>query len=134
MGTKFEKNCAILAKWFADRCTEELQIMGTHGWRRVQPRDHLLLTDEIELRIKPRTILINGIEVPEPVREPLTNKQEFFLVDTSSLTKVSTYYWMDSKCDKAWLKAGLIHLTPEAALIHANALIATSKIGDKQDE
>ncbi|MGJ0636813.1 hypothetical protein [Xenorhabdus bovienii] len=76
-------------------------------------------------RLKPRTIRIGSVDVPEPVREPLGSEQEYyypFISDDDGLYR-STEWWGDSY-DNARLYRGLIHLDCESAEIHAKALIS----------
>ena len=74
-------------------------------------------------RILPKTIIINGIEVPEPVRKPLDNNQKYYLVDILN-SSVYSSWWGNSYKDYHWLNCGLIHLTEEAAIIHRDALLS----------
>ena len=79
-----------------------------------------------DYRIRPRTIRIGDIDVPEPVREALKKSQQYFIaVITDSNFYVSTV-WSDDNLDKICLARGLIHLTKEAAIEHAKALILVS--------
>jgi len=81
-----------------------------------------------EYRRKPRTININGHEVPEPVREPLGEGDAYYYVSFGSL------YTSDGASEARWYEAagvsrfrldkGIIHLTREAAEIHAKALLS----------
>ena len=70
--------------------------------------------------------IINGIEVPCPVLEQLTVGTKY--------TKVVVAYeestWNGWGCDIADLQNGLIHLTKEAAIAHAEALLRFTR-GDK---
>lgn len=75
---------------------------------------------------KPRTININGYEVPEPVREPLECGQEYWLAEIPRSAPVA-YQWCDDKYDYQWLAAGLIHLSEEAAQIHIDALLSFTR-------
>lgn len=77
-------------------------------------------------RVKPDTITINGVEVPEPVRDQLAIGTYYWLVDASADTKTRNYSWSDHGMDFNWIKSGLIHLTKEAAEQHARALILAS--------
>jgi len=77
-----------------------------------------------QYRRKPRTININGHEVPEPVREPLMHGQEYFSVDTWNDKIVENYCWVNDRVDQIMLQRGLIHLTREAAELHAKALLS----------
>ncbi|KLU13980.1 hypothetical protein [Xenorhabdus griffiniae] len=78
-----------------------------------------------EYRLKPRTIKIGGIEVPEPVRGPLVIGTEYY---TPAINSISLYAnrvtWGNDTCDIEWLQRGLIHLDRESAELHARALIA----------
>ena len=71
-------------------------------------------------RRKPKTILINGHEVPEPHRTPLKDGEVYW---TLSLVRGTTSaQWQDDGIDNHYLKNGFIHLTKEAAEKHFNAL------------
>ena len=80
-------------------------------------------------RRKPRTININGFEVPEPVREPLKDDQKYWLAGITSGTPVA-YWWCNDEADKKWLAAGLIHLTEDAAQIHIDAMLSFTRRGE----
>lgn len=80
-----------------------------------------------DYRRKPRTILINGIEVPEPVREVLASNQKFFYpcLDHEDLVQVDRWFCYEE--DQHKLEQGLIHLTEENARKHAFALLSFTK-------
>ncbi|MBE8598088.1 hypothetical protein [Xenorhabdus sp. BG5] len=80
-------------------------------------------------RLKPRTIKIGDIDVPEPVREPLKNGTAYYCLDISFGTPDAVpHLWGKSTFDMARLSSGLIHIGRESAILHAKALIAlTSK-------
>lgn len=90
---------------------------------------HILLSMKInnDFRIKQKTILINGYEVPEPVREPLSIDQPYYLI---TMVCVIDTIWEDSPNDKRRLKNGIIHLTKEAANIHRDAILSFTKMND----
>ncbi|WP_338804456.1 hypothetical protein WDV76_03070 [Xenorhabdus griffiniae] len=78
-------------------------------------------------RLKPRTIKIGDIEVPEPVREPLPELTHYYLPDiyaNSAANSAEIMLWDGGIEDITWLQRGLIHLDPESAILHAKALIA----------
>ena len=83
--------------------------------------------DHFEYRRKPKTITVNGIEVPEPIREELKNLERYYLAYPFSEELYSEYYWTGAKPDKLWLENGLIHSTREAAIAHAKAMLAPSQ-------
>jgi len=77
-----------------------------------------------EYRRKPQVIIINGIEVPEPVRYPLKPGENFWVVDINSLVYNEELDWKDSSVNHRFLERGLIHRTEEAAELHAKALLS----------
>ena len=90
-------------------------------WRQAQ--ENPTWSEENQYRRKPRTININGFEVPEPVREPLENEQKYY-IPSLAFDAILTISWGNDKDENEWLKKGLIHLTSEAAEIHAKALLS----------
>ena len=82
-----------------------------------------------EYRRKPKVILINGHEVPEPHRTPLKNGEVYW---TLSLVRGTTSaHWQDDGIDSHYLENGFIHLTKEAAEKHFNALKSFTAKGDQ---
>ena len=78
--------------------------------------------------VKPLTITINGFKVPEPLREMPLDGTTVYWPDFYYTTKRSGVvgsYANTSRPDlAAMLRCGLLHLTPEAARAHAQALIS----------
>ena len=62
--------------------------------------------------------------MPEPVRRPLEDEQEYFVADVVSENFTRSFFWDDDDADNDMLKAGIIHLTREAAEAHAKALLS----------
>jgi hypothetical protein len=80
---------------------------------------------DYEYRRKPRTININGHEVPEPVREPLSEGDAYYFVSLYTSDGASESHWHETAgVSRLRLDKGIIHLTREAAEIHANALLS----------
>lgn len=76
-------------------------------------------------KVRPETIFINGIEVPKPEQKCLEMSQRYYVPDldgSDDPTHSST--WYNDEIDLLWLSRGLIHLTLENALAHANALLS----------
>ena len=71
-------------------------------------------------RRKPKVILINGYEVPEPHRTPLKDGEMYWTLSLAN--GVTSAHWLDDNIDTSYLKNGFIHLTKEAAEKHFNAL------------
>ena len=83
---------------------------------------HPMWTERMGYRRKPRTININGFEVPEPVREPLEDGDIYYLI--SFADDIYEMEWRGHESGKRWLNLGIIHLTREAAELHAKALLS----------
>ena len=76
--------------------------------------------EDNEYRRKPKVILINGHEVPEPHRTPLKDGEVYW---TLSLVRgVTSAHWQDDGIDDCYLKSGFTHLTKEAAEKHFEAI------------
>ncbi len=87
------------------------------------PLNHLY-NDE-KLRIKPRTIIVNGVEVPEPMKVKPENDTQYY---TAAPNPGLPLIWFNDGCDNEYLTAGICHSTPEAAVLHWEAMIKPSKI------
>ena len=75
---------------------------------------------------EPKYIIVNGIQVPEPVRKPLKARQSYWLADCAS-GKPCQLNWHDDSHTDAGLTRGLIHLTEQAAQAHIDAMLLPSR-------
>ena len=84
---------------------------------------------DYDYRRKPRVIIINGIEVPEPMREKPENGTRYFYpcIPNGFCGEVGERRWDDDSDDQNMLSSGVIHLTREAAGLHAKALLSFTK-------
>ena len=80
-------------------------------------------------RRKPKTILINGYEVPEPHRTPLKDGEVYWALTLFS--RATSLRWKDDDFDNSYLENGFIHLTKEAAEKHFNALKSFTASGEQ---
>jgi hypothetical protein len=78
-------------------------------------------------RRKPRTITVNGIEVPEPERKPLQRGEMYYTADPSRIDMYDWYEWGETERDIARLARGIVHRTQANAATHGEAMIAPSK-------
>lgn len=81
---------------------------------------------DVEYHRKPRTININGVEVPEPEKEFLEEGKKYWLAIPTDLDLARKIIWKGDKYDLLWLERGFIHRTKEDAVAHAEALIEAS--------
>ena len=107
-----------------------------YGWQRFLNNKKVWVETSVPMwdpdgiyRAKPApapTILVNGIEVPEPVREALYDGQAYWLAITYGQDLSVGLIWRDYPIHFACLNRGLIHLTESAAVAHAKAMLAPS--------
>jgi hypothetical protein len=77
-------------------------------------------------KIKPRTITINGYEVPEPIRVKPRLGDKYYIVFLP-IDTVESYSFADNPTDNRWFKLGFLHKTREAAELHLEALLSFTK-------
>ena len=76
------------------------------------------------------TIIINGRKIQAPHRVELEQGQRYFAALPSGWDWHIAGTWGAGLSDQFWLDRGLLHLTKEAAIAHAKALVSfTSKEG-----
>ncbi len=82
-----------------------------------------LLSEPNCFSLATRTHEINGFEVPAPEVEALNDGDEYYIPDPASHEWYVQYNWEDDCLDYSWLRRGLIHLTMEAAIANAKAML-----------
>lgn len=89
-----------------------------------------ILTDIEQWSIKQRTININGHEFPEPLRvAPKEGTPVFIPAFEVDLFSEYTYFHDGVGCE--FLEHGVLHLTKEAAIAHAKALLSFTEKEEK---
>jgi len=83
-----------------------------------------------EYRRKPKVIIINGIEVPEPMRIVPPVGTPYFCISSIDTDIAIPTKWMDTDGDRRVLSRGICHLTEAAAVKHAEALLSFMKVQD----
>ena len=115
-----------------DKPWEAFQVKGVvDEWLDVSAA--ILFNENLQYRLKPeppKTIRIGEYDVPEPVREPLEKDTEYWIASFLLAELADNFKWDSDKFDNLVLKNGLIHLTKEAAVIHAKALISLTQAAD----
>ncbi len=99
------------------------------GQHYVSLETHPQWTENFKYRRKPKVILINGHEVPEPHREPLKDGEVYWALTLFS--SAASLHWRDDDFDNSYLENGFIHLTKEAAEKHFNALKSFTAKGEQ---
>ena len=73
---------------------------------------------------KPKTININGFEVPEPLRDAPNDGETYYIVNLTENRVYCVICCGTFSLSQQWLKSGIIHSTKEAAEIHLKALLS----------
>ncbi len=71
----------------------------------------------------PRTHEVNGFTVPAPESEALTMGDIYYIPHSPGISWYREFKWLEDKSDKRFLVRGLIHLTTEAAIANAKAML-----------
>lgn len=90
-------------------------------------KDAVFLTqpDVYEVRIKPDLIVVNGIEVPAPIKAELKEDEIFWVADPTAEGGVSgPLYWIGNSTELMWLGIGILHKEKEPAAAHSKAMLA----------
>lgn len=77
------------------------------------------------IRIKPRTIIVNGVEVPEPMKVRPERGTIYYTAGTNPGVSVK---WCNDTFDEDYFNAGICHNTPYAATLHWEAMIKPSRV------
>ncbi|WP_340619302.1 hypothetical protein [Xenorhabdus siamensis] len=108
-----------------DKPWEHFEVRYLDRWIPMYSKETFLSSKKY--RLKPSTIEIGKYDVPEPVREPLEECDEYYCPDinTFGTPDADSHCWGESiGNDMARLSSGLIHLDRESAELHAKALIS----------
>lgn len=98
---------------------------SVEGWSSLT--DHPMWGLYLIYRRKPQTILVNGIEVPEPVRTSLEKYEQYWVAAPSAESFALQVRWLGDNADFRLLHSGLIHMTKEAAVLHSKAMLKPSR-------
>jgi hypothetical protein len=90
--------------------------------------------DDYDYRIKPRTIMIGDIEVPEPMLKAINKGDVYFTPSVTSDRLYNNDTWYGDSYDEKCMSRGLVHGNKEAAITHAKALIALTEKKDASHE
>lgn len=84
--------------------------------------------DSVEFRIAPRTILVNGVEVPAPEKEAPADGAEYFVPHVLDIDEYEAFYWAQDEMDARFLERGLVYLDKESAIARAKAMLITQEV------
>lgn len=86
------------------------------------PENQALLSKLYGMEFEKLMCSIYGYEYPAPHNEVLKYGTKYYIPNFKYGDNVADYYWKDTDEDFYYLKKGLIHLTPENAKAHDEAI------------
>lgn len=82
-----------------------------------------------EYRIAPRTILVNGVEVPAPEKDAPKDGDRYFSPSVTMAHSFSEHYtWDGSDFDQSALDRGVVYLNEDHAVARAKAMLITQEV------
>lgn len=104
----------------------EIEVMHS-TWATWQPfKDYVYdifsYPNSWKTRIKQKTVMFNGFELPEPVTETPNKEQIIYTPHPGNPYNYEEFRWLNSDYDKLALKKGLIHKNKENAIAWAIAM------------
>ena len=105
----------------------KLWELRSPGFKWITCNKHPEWRKENEYRQIPKTISINGFEVPEPMREKPEIGDHYWCIDPSEDELCDLMCWDGDSYDMNRFKNGLCHLTRDNCIAHAKALFSFSE-------
>jgi len=81
-----------------------------------------------EYRLAPRTILVNGVEVPSPEKVSPEVGATYYVPDQSEESLAYGFSWGDDEMDARFLERGLVYLDKESAIARAKAMLIAQEV------
>lgn len=79
-------------------------------------------------RLAPRTILVNGVEVPAPEKEAPKEGSAYYTPLPSKENRYNKELWDGCEFDARVLAEGLVYLDKESAIARAKAMLITQEV------
>lgn len=89
--------------------------------------DTIFMDECSNINIKPDTIMIGNIEIPEPVYEPLEDGEGYYMPHLIIGFVRDVWYASATDCKRA-LAMGIVHRTKKAAIAHTEALRSFTEV------
>lgn len=89
------------------------------------------IDSQFDLFMKPETRVINGFEVPAPVKTPLQDFDYYYVPSIQDDRFYFRYVWTGSSVSKNCLERGLVFLTKEDAIANAKAMLGINPYGEE---
>lgn len=111
---------------------KQMQIKRPSEWRNCDASTALAGLASVaphHIRIKPETVLINGIECPAPMRVEPEQGSLYYAPTPTREVKFTPWGWSNDASDQRFFAEGLCFATAEDAAAAARAMIAPLKGG-----
>lgn len=104
-------------------CADEWRLLNIHN-----TSIDVLTSGLFMFRLAQEMITIGGVSFPKPESEPLEVGTEYWLLELHAMhcSRATPNVWHGSEYDLRHLRKGLVHLTPQNARLHGEALITLS--------
>ena len=103
------------------------QVFTLGRWFKLE--QHPEWDDENEYRQIPKTININGHEVPEPMREKPEMYSTYYFIRLDVKGGYLRDVWANEVTDNRRLEAGICQATESGIIAHAKALFSFTEVG-----
>lgn len=118
--TKAEKAKKLLHIFEALASGKKVQQLVEGDW--IDKHDFSFV-DGCEWRVKPEIIIVNGFEVPKPMREEPDVGSAYYITSFDTVDGYEKYHWFGDDIEQLWMSKGICHFTKEAAIAHAKAML-----------
>ncbi len=106
-----------------DKPWERWQYRGVDGDIWFNAKRPIKWLPMVQYRRKPKTININGRELPEPIKEQLNYGAIYYLPNLRK-TRFNILTWLNDDFDHYALKKGIVCRTKEDAIAYADAFLS----------
>lgn len=112
----------------------EVQQRANGGWFDVTPFKEFIVNNQrivpiytnSDYRIKPKIKTLASLEFPRPEELPLDMETTYWIPEITGFRELFiSYGWSGDQFDYEMLLRGMVHLTKEAAVTHAKAIITS---------
>lgn len=82
----------------------------------------------LDFRLAPRTILVNGVEVPAPEKCAPKDGDVYFVPQPDYDEYAQGFKWTGHDCELRFLSLGLVYIDKESAIARAKAMLITQEV------
>ena len=139
MAAACQPTCAAVRDWYAELAPiiaaaaegKVVQYLAADGnW--YDGSGAFISTNKYRIKPEePKTIKVNGFDVPEPMREAPVEDAAYFVAEPSATDYYNEFSWNGFQGETNLLRRGLVYSTKEAAVAHAKAMLGIDPYADE---